>query len=333
MCALRVLRILRVCDQQWRDDDSLIFIPGIRRGERDALDIGGVIIAGRPRRVGRRRGRNPPAAAALAGAAGRVAGSGRLAGGTELPHELIEVGDDARLGHGFEQMPLPDDGDVFLDFEGHPFWRPNTGLFFLFGLIERDEKGTWAYRDWWAHNIEEEAEAVVALIGHLTERRRHYPGMHAYHYNHTERSALQNLTSKHGAGEAALGLLIQAEVFVDLLTVARNAIQVGAESLQPEGGRAAHRLPAQPRHRQGCGSGRQPRELHGQRRRHRTPGHRGLQRGRRPRHGLCATGWSPNGRPICRGANQPANPTRSSSISPTWWHDSTPSPMARLSTY
>ncbi|MFN8088563.1 MAG: TM0106 family RecB-like putative nuclease [Mycobacterium sp.] len=219
-----------VCDQQWRDDDSLIFIPGIRRGERDALDIGGVItLAGLAELDGDVAGIRPQRQHWLVRQAALQV-QARLAGGTELPHELIEVGDDARLGHGFEQMPLPDDGDVFLDFEGHPFWRPNTGLFFLFGLIERDEKGTWAYRDWWAHNIEEEAEAVVALIGHLTERRRHYPGMHAYHYNHTERSALQNLTSKHGAGEAALGLLIQAEVFVDLLTVARNAIQVGAES-------------------------------------------------------------------------------------------------------
>ncbi len=32
-------------------------------------------------------------------------------------------------------MPAPDDGDVFLDFEGHPFWRAARGLFFLFGCI------------------------------------------------------------------------------------------------------------------------------------------------------------------------------------------------------
>ena len=118
---------------------------------------------------------------------------------------------------------------------------------------------------------------MVALIGHLTERRRHYPAC-AYHYNHTERSALQNLTSKHGARRDRTGASDQAEVFVDLLTVARNAIQVGAESCSLKVVRAAHRLPAQPRHRQGCGSGRQLRELRGQRRRHRTPGHRGLQR-------------------------------------------------------
>jgi hypothetical protein len=82
-----------------------------------------------------------------------------LANGEELPHELIEVGDDARLGHGFELMPRPDEGDVF-----------------LFGLLERNDDGAWAYRAWWAHTPEED------------------------------------------------------EVFVDLLTMARNAIQVGAES-------------------------------------------------------------------------------------------------------
>lgn len=217
------------CERQWRDEDSLIFIPGIRRTERDVLDGGGVLtLAGLAEvddavagiRAARQQWLVRQAALQV---------QARLAGGAELPHELIEVGDDARLGHGFELMPRPDDGDVFLDFEGHPFWRPDTSLFFLFGLIERDD-GAWAYRQWWAHNPAEETQMVVALIDHLTERRRRYPGMHVYHYNHTERSALQDLTSRHSAGEAALGRLVEAEVFVDLLTVARNAIQVGAES-------------------------------------------------------------------------------------------------------
>ena len=38
---------------------------------------------------------------------------------------------------GFAALPQPNPGDVFLDFEGHPFWKPDSGLFFLFGLIER----------------------------------------------------------------------------------------------------------------------------------------------------------------------------------------------------
>lgn len=220
-----------LCDRQWRDDDSLIFIPGIRRGERDALDVAGVArladLAACDTEVA---GIRPQRQHWLVRQAALQV-QARLAGGGELPHELIEVGDDARLGHGFELMPLPDDGDVFLDFEGHPFWRPDTSLFFLFGLIERDDDdGVWRYRPFWAHDPAQESAAVVELIEHLTERRRRHPGMHVYHYNHTERTALQDLTSRHGAGEAALGRLVEADVFVDLLTVARNAIQVGAES-------------------------------------------------------------------------------------------------------
>ncbi len=219
-----------ICDKQWRDDDSLFFIPGIRPAERRALDLAKVVklaelgelssdVAGiRPQRL----------KWLVRQAALQV--EARLAGGDQLPHELIEVGDDARLGHGFELLPQPDYGDVFLDFEGHPFWRPDTSLFFLFGLVEQDEAGEWKYQSWWAHDPTEESEAVEKLLAHLTVRHTRYPGMHVYHYNHTERTALQDLTSRHGLGESALGKLIQAEVFVDLFTVARNAIQVGAES-------------------------------------------------------------------------------------------------------
>ena len=217
------------CDQQWRDEDSLIFIPGIRRTERDALDIAGVTkLAELGELAADLRGIRPQRQRWLIRQAALQV-EARLAGG-QLPHELIEIGEDARLGHGFELMPRPDEGDVFLDFEGHPFWRPDTNLFFLFGLIERDESGDWKYREWWAHDPIEEGEAVEKLISHLTDRHRRYPGMHVYHYNQTERTALQDLTSRHGVGEAALGRLVQAEVFVDLLTVTRNAIQVGAET-------------------------------------------------------------------------------------------------------
>jgi uncharacterized protein len=218
-----------VCDQQWRDEDSLIFIPGIRRAERDALDIGSVTtLAELGELTDDLRGIRPPRQRWLVRQAALQV-EARLAG-NQLPHELIETGEDARIGHGFELMPQPDDGDVFLDFEGHPFWRPDTSLFFLFGLIERDESGKWIYRDWWAHDPMEEGQAVAKLINHLTERHRRHPGMHVYHYNHTERTALQDLTNRHGVGEAELGRLVQSEAFVDLLTVARNAIQVGAES-------------------------------------------------------------------------------------------------------
>jgi hypothetical protein len=153
-----------------------------------------------------------------------------LRGDEPPPFSIIEPGEDPVWGHGLEQLPEPDDADVFLDFEGHPFWRADTGLFFLLGLLERGPDGRWRYRAWWAHDLDQEAAAVTDLIDFLDARRVQYPGMHVYHYNHTERSALERLTATHGVREVELNHLVETGLFVDLLLVARNAIQAGTES-------------------------------------------------------------------------------------------------------
>lgn len=215
------------CDKQWRDEDSLIFIPGIRKPEREALDIAGVTrLRDLAEFDGDVAGLRPPRQDWLVRQAALQV-QAQLAGGGELPWEIIDSGDD---GGGFQDMPRPDEGDVFLDLEGHPFWRPDTDLFFLFGVLARDGKGDWSYDPRWAHSLEEEQQTALELIEYLTERHRRFPGMHVYFYNHTERTALSDLTGSRGVGEAALGRLMQAEVFVDLLAVVRKAIQVGAES-------------------------------------------------------------------------------------------------------
>lgn len=127
------------------------------------------------------------------------------------------------------QLPAPDPGDMFLDFEGHPFWTPARGLFFLFGLLyERD--GEWCYDPRWAHDVAGEGEQAAALIRWIADRRAACPGMHVYHYNHTERSALVAMATEHGAEERLLAELIDGGVFVDVLDVVRQRVRVGAES-------------------------------------------------------------------------------------------------------
>ena len=54
--------------------------------------------------------------------------------------------------------------------------------------------------------------------------------MHVYHYNHTERSALERLSSDHGVGEVELADLVQSGLFIDLLAVLTKAMQIGVES-------------------------------------------------------------------------------------------------------
>lgn len=219
-----------VCDEQWREEDSLVYVAGLRSSERASLEVADVTtLAGLAVRSDPVDGLRPLRLEQVREQA-RLQAAAREDVEAPPPFVLIPAGDEASWGHGFELLPEPDDGDVFLDFEGHPFWRADRGLFFLFGLIERDTAGEWVYRTWWAHSPEEEAVAAGELIDYLVERRTAYPGMHVYHYNHTERSSLERLTVEHGVGEVALAGLVETGAFVDLLVATRNAVQVGAES-------------------------------------------------------------------------------------------------------
>ncbi|GJF12715.1 ATPase [Mycolicibacterium cyprinidarum] len=219
-----------VCEDQWRSEDALIYVAGIRQTEIAALIQSDI-----------------PTLNQLATTAGPAAGvqadrltrlisqaalqlTAREQPAAAPPFSIVEPSDDPTCGRGFEKLPEPNDGDVFLDFEGHPFWRAAAGLFFLFGLIERGPDGSWDYRKWWAHDTTAEAAAVVQLVNYLADRRGAHPGMHVYHYNHTERSALHKLAASHGVVETKLADLIDTGAFVDLYLVALNSVQVGTES-------------------------------------------------------------------------------------------------------
>jgi hypothetical protein len=131
---------------------------------------------------------------------------------------------------GFPALPAPDDGDLFLDYEGHPFWHADAGLFFLFGFITRDEGGAWVYEARWAHDREDEARLTKGFIDDLVGRQARHPDMHVYHYNHTERSSLERLAADHGVEKIALARLVETGLFIDLLPVVTNSMQVGVES-------------------------------------------------------------------------------------------------------
>jgi uncharacterized protein len=141
----------------------------------------------------------------------------------------VAPSEDPVFGHGFELLPAPNDGDVFFDFEGHPFWSAQHDLFFLSGLRYRDGAGQWCYDGRWAHDLEVQALMVKELVEFFAERRTAFPDMHVYHYNHTERSSLERLT-RGTETESLFGSLVATGLFVDLYVVAKNALLVGAES-------------------------------------------------------------------------------------------------------
>lgn len=241
-----------VCEGEWRAADSLVFVAGIRSTEREALVAGDVatmtdLAAVEPDRATLRI--DAAHLDRLVHQADLQVRTSALGEGARPLFEILDqpTGEQAGQGAtiGFAGLPRPDRGDVFLDFEGHPFWKPDSGLFFLLGLIERSndsigdpsadtgagepEQG-WEFIDFWAHDRAEEGRATEALIRHLAERRERFPDMHVYHYNHTERTALQRLTIEHGVGELALEEMLADGLFVDLLPIVKGAARIGAES-------------------------------------------------------------------------------------------------------
>jgi len=217
------------CERQWRTEDSLVFVANLRPNDRDALETVGV------RTIVELSTRAEPVANVNDESLSRLARQASLQIGSrddpEAPpvFELVEVGDDPLYGHGFSLLPEPDEGDVFFDFEGHPFWTAQHDLFFLAGLYLRGDDGEWAYDARWAHDLAEQSAMIKALVEFLAKRRASFPLMHVYHYNHTERSSLERLT-RGTETEGLFTSLVDTGLFVDLFVVARNALRVGTES-------------------------------------------------------------------------------------------------------
>jgi predicted RecB family nuclease len=218
------------CSSEWRDSDSLIYVAGIRGVDRNGLESSGVETLGQLAVLNRPVDAIQPERLTRLIDQASLQAQARTDADRPPPSRIIEPSADPTWGRGFELIPEPNEGDLFLDFEGDPFWHADVGLFFLFGLIIRRGTEDWEFRAFWAHDRDEEAAATRELIEFITVRRELYPAMHVYHYNHTERSALERLTADHGVGEAALATLIETGLFIDLYPIVRNAVQVGTES-------------------------------------------------------------------------------------------------------
>ena len=216
------------CESEWRDEDSLVYVANIRHPEREALQLAGV------RTVVQLSQRRSPVANVHDDNLERLWRQASLQVSSrehpdETPaYELVSSTDDPVFGHGFSLMPAPDEGDVFFDFEGHPFWTAQHDLFFLAGLYLRDESG-WCYDARWAHDLDQQSRMIKELVEFLAARRLTFPLMHVCHYNHTERSSLERLT-RGTETESLFTHLAETGIFVDLYVVARNAMQVGTES-------------------------------------------------------------------------------------------------------
>jgi predicted RecB family nuclease len=129
-------------------------------------------------------------------------------------------------------LPAPDAGDIFFDFEGDPLYSERDelgtrwGLDYLWGLVDRDE----AFTAFWAHDLEAEKVALERFLSWVQERRAIYPNMHIYHYASYERTHLLTISARHGVGEHIVDDLLRADVLVDLYPLVKKAVRVGGRS-------------------------------------------------------------------------------------------------------
>jgi predicted RecB family nuclease len=203
------------CAERWEAEDSLALVAGISRSQRQKLEAANVTTMGA---LAERAERVPKMATETQRklvAQARLQSARRRGGPPSF--ELR----DAEPGKGFGLLPEPDDGDVFYDIEGDPYFP--GGLEYLHGVWYR-EAGSWTFRAFWAHTREEEARATSELLTFLVERMRRYPRAHIHHYANYEIAALRRLTAQHRTGEAAMDQLQRERRFVDLFKVVSGAL-------------------------------------------------------------------------------------------------------------
>ncbi len=216
------------CQSQWRSEDALAFVANSRESDRNILEDAGIItiaqLAARTESVAELREEKR---VRLTRQAALQVASRERAG--PPAHEFIEASEDPVYGHGFEQLPAPDGGDVFFDFEGDPFWSAQHDLMFLAGLLYQDDGGDWVYDERWAHGLADQQTMIKGLVEFFAQRREAFPHMHVYHYNHTERSTIERLM-RDAEDENLFASLVETGLFVDLFTVVKNAVRVGTEA-------------------------------------------------------------------------------------------------------
>ncbi|MDQ3259456.1 MAG: TM0106 family RecB-like putative nuclease, partial [Pseudomonadota bacterium] len=78
---------------------------------------------------------------------------------------------------GLGALPADDPADVFFDMEGYPL--VSGGLEYLFGVCSRNGLD---FKDWWAHDRDEEKFALEGFVDWVFSRWQNNPGMHIYHY-------------------------------------------------------------------------------------------------------------------------------------------------------
>jgi uncharacterized protein len=135
---------------------------------------------------------------------------------------------DLEQGRGFHRLPLPNEGDIYLDLEGDGFF-PDGGLEYLFGYTTIKPNGI-DYHKIWSSNKQEEKEAFSRFMSFVKENWARHPDMHIYHFGHYEPSAIKRLAMFHVIYEEEVDQLARGIRFIDLHRVVKESMLASVET-------------------------------------------------------------------------------------------------------
>ncbi len=215
------------CDQQRRSDDHLCLVAAISKNQITELKVNGIVstaaLAQMPVPIPFTPQKGSPLSFEKIKRQASIQFLARQTG--ELKYELLDISAET----GLAALPEPSPGDVFFDIESDPFVGEH-GLEYLFGFAYADDKGVLQYVQEWAFDREAEKVAFERFVDFIAARREVFPDMHIYHFAPYEPSALKRLMGRYATRESEIDNLLRGLIFVDLLSVVRNAMRASVES-------------------------------------------------------------------------------------------------------
>lgn len=214
-----------ICNARRRKDDHLTFVAGLRKAQMQELSLQAI---GTLEAFALAENVKAPKRGSFENLLKKkkqacIQYDGRTQ--NTLLHEPILPIEEKR---GFNRLPAPSAGDIYLDIEGDAFFSDGS-LEYLFGIVTGDTNKSLRYDNFWATTRSEERLAFMSVMKLIFERINNDPNLFIYHYGHYEPTTFKRLAHNYAVYEQELDDLLRKGKFVDLHVIVKEALIASVE--------------------------------------------------------------------------------------------------------